>query len=165
MVTAAFDLYIPHKPLLVSKCKTQQTASLCWLFCHVEKEIIINILYYLCPAVLTLQQILQWLNSTMRTWACDCKAASICPQRASSAYSSWSGRTPTIMLPLPVLSLIPAPKFSAGSSSISKQSSMHSSCSFVSRATPPHLPRLSPPHPIRRSFQKNIYLSAATLQS
>jgi len=59
---------------------------------------------------------------------------------------------------LPVLSLILTHKISFGSSSTSRQSSMHSSCCCTWRSTSPaHLPILS--------FLKDLYPSIAILQS
>ncbi|PKU42018.1 dual specificity protein phosphatase cdc14b-like [Limosa lapponica baueri] len=45
MVTAdedAFDLHIPTEPLVVDEYEVQQNTSPCWLFCHLEEEVVNN---------------------------------------------------------------------------------------------------------------------------
>lgn len=60
----------------------------------------------LCPAALSLQQILRWWKAPGGSRICDYEAAPICPQRASSTQSSWLGsfyQAHTTMSPVPAL--------------------------------------------------------------
>ena len=92
---AAFERHVPHHALVVGENKVQHSTSPPWLLCHLEKDITINALQepagLLMPAVLSPQQISEWLKSPMRSRACEIEAALICLQRALSAQPCWSG--------------------------------------------------------------------------
>lgn len=85
MVTAAkaaLELCITHQSLLISENKVQHSIFLMGSCTTWKRKLSSmhsgNIFNFWCSAVLSLQQVLGWLKSPMRTMFCEHEAASIC---------------------------------------------------------------------------------------
>ena len=139
---AALEIHITHQllfigedksiiaPFLVGSCTTWKG--------KLSSTHSRNLHSFWCPAVLFFQHIPEWLKSPMRTMFCECEAAHICLQRASSTRSSWSGglqQTSTTIAPSPAFLLTLTHKLSVSSSSVPKWSSMDSSWLLMQKAT------------------------------
>lgn len=90
---AALGLHVPTTASLVMRTRSSISphlagSSITWSrkFSAMHSR---NLMDFLCPSALLLQEILRWLKSSMRT--SECEAAPVCLQMASSTYSTWPG--------------------------------------------------------------------------